>query len=218
MKSHCRQTPRFSPNPHWACSTRHPTRDRSGARGDPSTRAACARVTCGVSARSRRAQGRGRAEAAAQARPDSRALGGRRGAPSRSAAALASLRASPAGCPKRTGQRGDYYPIIAPGTVATMRAGNRKAESPAPRLLLRASPVPTWEHESGRSDARGRSDPEGAREEGHASRSPAGVAALGEARRARLSSPGPLARPAPRPEPGRAGKGAGATRPPPRVR
>lgn len=35
--------------------------------------------TCGVSARSRQAQGRGRAEAATQARPDRRALGGRRG-------------------------------------------------------------------------------------------------------------------------------------------
>lgn len=72
------RSPCVSPRNHQysAYSTRGA---RKGARGDPCTRPAGARVTCGVSARSRRVQGRGRAEAAAQARPDSRALGGRRG-------------------------------------------------------------------------------------------------------------------------------------------
>ncbi|XP_007469945.1 PREDICTED: collagen alpha-1(I) chain-like [Lipotes vexillifer] len=123
--------------------TAHPGGGR-GAPGDPCTRAAAgARVTCGVSARSRRARDRGRAEAAEQAGPDSRALGRRRGAPSRLAAALASLRASPARSPKRTGQRGDYYPVIAPRTVATMRARNPGAAGREPESREPGSAAPS---------------------------------------------------------------------------
>ena len=207
-------SPRTSTRP-----TAHPGGGR-GARGDPSTRAAAgARVTCGVSARSRPAQGRGRAEAAEQAGPDSRALGRRRGAPSRSAAALASLRASPARSPKRTGQRGDYYPIIAPRTVTTMRARNpgaagREPESREPGSAAPSAREPSTLLEStspGQTTLGGEVIPRGRGREGTGPGAPRGSPPeerRGEARTP--GRPGPPAGPAPRPEPGRAGKGAGA--------
>lgn len=59
------------------------------------------------------------------------------------AAALASLRASPARSPKRTGQRGDYYPVIAPRTVATMRAMNPGAAGREPESREPGSAAPS---------------------------------------------------------------------------
>lgn len=61
----------------------------------------------------------------------------------RPAAALASLRASPARSPKRTGQRGDYYPVIAPRTVATMRARNPGAAGREPESREPGSAAPS---------------------------------------------------------------------------
>lgn len=80
------------------------TRTRPAARHVPRRprRPGAARaVTCGVSARSRGAQGRGRAEAAAQARPDWRAPGALAGP----AAALASLPLPRPAPPREPSQR-----------------------------------------------------------------------------------------------------------------
>lgn len=138
----------------------------------PPHAAARARDTCGVDARSRWAQGGERAEA----RPDARARGGRRGLrPVRRHTRLPAH--FPARSAKGAEQKGDCYPGTATYTVATMQAGSpraagwepesREPDSEAPPARLPRTYLRT--RVRGESDARGEVIP---RERGRKGTSP----------------------------------------------
>lgn len=158
-----------------------------------------AQVTCWVSARSRRAQGRGRAEAAERARSDSRAPGG----------SVASRRRTriparlPGPLPQGSGAKRRLLPNNSDLYSRNNASGEEESsEAAAPRARDRT----TYWRARVRA-APGRSAPEG---KGHEAGRPVGVAARGEARTAEV--PGAQRR---GPSPVAAGKKAGATRPPP---
>lgn len=171
--------------------------------------------TCGVSARSRRAQARGRAEAATQARPDRRALGGRRGSV-RSGRRTRMPARLPA-CSPKSGAKGRLLPNNSAlhrrnNAGGEPRAAGREPESGA-RLRGCSCAQPASDRRArvagGREPRRAGAGPSpGARGGRRARGGQARTAAPPGTLAARLRGPSPVA----------AGREAGATRPPPRAR
>lgn len=172
--------PRSCPSPRLQCTAFPRWQRRPRGR---------ARVTCWVSARSRRAQVRGRAEAAARARPDSRAPGG--SVPSRGRTRLPARRPGPFPRGRLLANNGGLHRRHnAGGEPESSEAGSAAPPAREPSPYLPAS------------TSRGTSGPGGGGN-GHEAGRPVGVAARGEARRARPNCPGPPAGPALQPRPGR---------------